>query len=225
MSTTSRAKVAVLISGRGTNMQSIVTACANDQIPADVCCVVSNKARAPGLAFAASRGITTHVVNHRDFADRESFDAALCEVLDAHAPDWIVLAGFMRILTPVFIDHFHLRILNIHPSLLPLYPGLNTHARALAAGDAQHGASVHFVTCDLDAGPVIIQGIVDVETTDTPIALADRVLTLEHTISPEAVKWIASELITTDGKQCFYKGSAMIKPASWYNRALTYPVI
>ena len=222
--TVKRPRLAILISGRGSNMQSIVNACKNAQINADICCVLSNKSSALGLKFAESNGIATRTVSHRDYPEREIFDRALIETLTPYSPDYIILAGFMRILTPVFIDHFENRILNIHPSLLPKYPGLHTHDRALQAGDSEHGASVHFVTAELDSGPVIIQGTVDIKTGDTPDSLATRVLGAEHVIYPQAVEWLADGLVSTDGKQCFYKGSALIKPASWYNSALSEPV-
>lgn len=222
--TATKPRLAILISGRGSNMQSIVNACNNEQINADICCVLSNKNSAMGLKFAKSNGIETRTVSHRDYPEREFFDRELIQALTPFSPDFIILAGFMRILTPVFINHYENRILNIHPSLLPKYPGLHTHDRALEAGDREHGASVHFVTNELDSGPVIIQGTVDVEAGDTPDTLATRVLGSEHVIYPQAVEWLAEGLISTDGKHCFYKGSAMIKPANWYNSALSEPV-
>ncbi len=205
-------------------MQSIVHACNNGQIEAEVCCVLSNDPKAKGLRFAEAQGIATCTVSHRGFKDRELFDRALLESLDSFAADFIILAGFMRILTPVFIKKFENRILNIHPSLLPKYPGLHTHERALEANEQQHGASVHFVNTELDAGPVIVQGVVEVNKNDDPVSLATRVLAAEHVIYPLAVRWLAAGEISANGKKCFYNSSAVIKPASWYNATLTNPV-
>ena len=151
--------------------------------------VVSNRADAAGLAWAAARGLPTRVVEHKSFADREAFDRALGDVIDELAPDLILLAGFMRIFSEGFIRRFPRRILNIHPSLLPAFPGLQTHARALAAGVKLHGATVHVVTPSLDSGPIVIQGAVPVLPADTEAALADRVLAVEHRIYPQAVRW------------------------------------
>lgn len=218
-----RSRIAVLISGRGSNMQSIVKAVELGQISGDVCCVLSNKPQAVGLKFAEANGIATESLNHRNYANREDFDIDLVKTLDQYKPDLIVLAGFMRILTPVFIDHYAGRIINIHPSLLPKYPGLDTHQRAIDARDAQHGASVHFVTADLDAGPVIIQTVIDIEASDTPDKLATKVLAGEHIIYPLAIEWILNGNIQTDNKQCFYLCSVIVKPAKWYNGRLKTP--
>ena len=216
-------RIAILISGRGSNMQAIVEACERGDIQADIACVLSNKASAGGLAYAASRGIDTLTINHRDYADRESFDAAMNAALDAYQPDWLVLAGFMRILTPVFIDHFAGRIINIHPSLLPKYPGLHTHQRALDSGDSEAGASVHLVTVELDSGPVFLQGVVDIKDGDDAEILASRVLGAEHVIYPLVVKWLTEGRLTIDGERCAYLGSDIVKPARWYNGHLTDP--
>lgn len=218
-----RSRIAVLISGRGSNMQSIVKAVELGQISGDVCCVLSNNPQAAGLKFAESNGIATESLSHRNYANREDFDIDLVKSLDKYKPDLIVLAGFMRILTPVFIDHFAGRIINIHPSLLPKYPGLDTHQRAIDARDAQHGASVHFVTADLDAGPVIIQTVIDIEASDTSNKLATKVLAGEHIIYPLAIEWILNGNIQTDNKQCFYLCSVIVKPAQWYNGQLKTP--
>ncbi len=178
--------IVVLISGRGSNMEAIVRA----NIPgARIAAVVSNRPDAQGLAFAASHGITTSVVDHKAFADREAFDAALAETIDAHQPDLVVLAGFMRVLTSGFVRRYEGRLLNIHPSLLPAFPGLHTHQRALDAGVRIHGATVHFVTAELDCGPVLIQAAVPVLATDDEQDLAARVLAQEHRIYPQAVRW------------------------------------
>lgn len=192
--TTSRQKLraAVLISGGGTNLQAFIDAVEAGSLALDLCIVVSNVADAYGLERASRAGIETRVVSHRGFGSREDFDAALVEVLDAYAPDLVLLAGFMRILTPTFIDAYRGRIMNIHPSLLPHYPGLDTHQRAIDAGDAWAGSTVHFATAELDGGPRIIQGRVPVLAGDTAGTLAARVLEVEHCIYPEAARLFAA---------------------------------
>lgn len=177
-----RARLVVLISGRGSNMQAVVDACRQGTLNAEVVAVISNRPDAAGLAHARAAGIATRTVDHRAYASRDAFDAALADAIDEHAPDFIVLAGFMRILGTTLVERFHDRMINIHPSLLPRYPGLDTHARALAAGDTEHGASVHFVTPELDAGPIIEQVRVPVHAGDTPESLAERVLGEEHAL-------------------------------------------
>jgi phosphoribosylglycinamide formyltransferase-1 len=177
----------ILISGRGSNMQALVEA----KPGLDFRAVVSNRPAAAGLAWAAGHGIATRVVDHKAHASREAFDAALAQALDAFSPDYLFLAGFMRILTPGFIDHYARRILNIHPSLLPCFPGLDTHRRALEAGVKLHGATVHFVTPALDHGPILVQAAVPVLAGDTEEALAARVLAQEHRIYPQAARWLA----------------------------------
>lgn len=178
--------IVILISGQGSNMQALLDA----GLPCKVAAVVSNRADAAGLAIARARGIATEVLSHRDFADRESFDAALSKVIDRYAPDLVVLAGFMRILTTGFVKHYAGRLINIHPSLLPAYPGIDTHERALQDGVKIHGCTVHFVTPHLDHGPIIIQAAVAVLRSDTPETLAERVLREEHRIYPQAVRWL-----------------------------------
>ncbi|MDO6462401.1 phosphoribosylglycinamide formyltransferase [Granulosicoccaceae sp. 1_MG-2023] len=218
-----RPRIAILISGRGSNMRALVEACRAGDINADIACVLSNKAGAPGLDYAAAHDIPTLTISHSDYPSREAFDAAMNQALDAYRPDWLLLAGFMRILTPVFIDHFAGRIFNIHPSLLPLYPGLNTHQRALEAGDTRAGASVHLVTAELDSGPVILQGVVDVCEGDDAENLAARVLGAEHLIYPQVVKWLTQGELSIDGQRCLFRGSDIIKPGRWYNGRLTEP--
>ena len=164
-------------------------------LPLEVRAVISNRADAPGLAWANERGLQTRVVEHKAFATREAFDTALARTIDGFVPDLILLAGFMRILSDEFINRFPRRILNIHPSLLPSFPGLHTHARALAAGVKVHGATVHVVTPALDAGPIVVQAAVPVLPGDDESRLADRVLALEHRIYPEAVRWFAEERV------------------------------
>jgi phosphoribosylglycinamide formyltransferase-1 len=180
--------IVILISGRGSNMEAVVRAAEAQQWPARVAAVISNKPDAGGLAFAASRGIPTAVVANKEFATREAFDAALQETIDRFAPDLVVLAGFMRILTAPFVEHYAGRMLNIHPSLLPLFPGLHTHEAVLAAGHAEHGASVHFVTAELDHGPVVAQARIPVLPGDTPDTLAQRLLAEEHQLYPYAIR-------------------------------------
>ncbi|HTS86418.1 MAG TPA: phosphoribosylglycinamide formyltransferase [Usitatibacter sp.] len=178
-------KGVILISGRGSNMRSIVEAGTG----LDVRAVISNRPGAQGLEWAAARGIATKVVDHKAFATREAFDAELARAIDGHGADLVVLAGFMRILTDGFISRYPRRIVNIHPSLLPSFPGLHTHARALQAGVKVHGATVHVVTPALDNGPIVVQGVVPVMPGDTEERLAARVLEVEHRIYPEAVRW------------------------------------
>jgi phosphoribosylglycinamide formyltransferase-1 len=180
--------IVILISGRGSNMEAVVRAAEAQQWPARVAAVISNKLDAGGLAFAASRGIPTAVVANKEFATREAFDAALQETIDRFAPDLVVLAGFMRILTAPFVEHYAGRMLNIHPSLLPLFPGLRTHEAALAAGHTEHGATVHFVTAELDHGPVVAQARIPVLPGDTPDMLAQRLLAEEHQLYPYAIR-------------------------------------
>jgi phosphoribosylglycinamide formyltransferase-1 len=186
--------IVVLISGRGSNLQALLEA----QLP--VTGVISNRGDAGGLGAAAERGIPTRVVEHRGFTTRAAFDAALAAEIDRFAPRLVVLAGFMRVLTAGFAERYRDRLLNIHPSLLPAFPGLDTHARALAAGVKLHGCTVHFVTAELDHGPIVIQAAVPVRPGDTPQALAVRVLRQEHVIYPRAVRWfLEGRLVITRG--------------------------
>ena len=192
-------KLVILISGRGSNMEAIVRACSDEGWPAQVAAVIANRPDAAGLAFAASHGIATAVVDHREFPERASFDAALAREIDGFTPDLVVLAGFMRVLTDGFVDRYAGRMLNVHPSLLPSFPGLKTHQQALDAGVRLHGASVHFVTSRLDHGPIVAQAAVPVETGDTPATLAERVLATEHIIYPRAVRWFVEGRLALDG--------------------------
>ncbi len=193
------ARLAVLISGRGSNLQAFIDACASGSLAAQISVVISNNPDAPGLGRAAAAGIATRCIDHRDYPDRQSFDLALARELDQWQVDLVILAGFMRILTPAFITPFSGRLLNVHPSLLPKYPGLNTHQRALDAGDREAGVTVHFVTLELDGGPPIIQARVPIHPDDTVETLAARVIVAEHLIYPLAVKWyIAGRLKLTD---------------------------
>lgn len=189
-------KLVVLISGRGSNMEALLAAKAAGGLAAEFTAVISNRADAKGLETARASGSAVHVVSQRDYPSREAFDLALIEVIDAHQPDLVVLAGFMRILTPAFVRHYEGRLLNIHPSLLPAFPGLDTHERALAAGCKIHGATVHFVTPELDHGPIVIQAAVPVLATDDAASLAARVLAQEHVIYPRAVRWFVEGRLT-----------------------------
>lgn len=182
--------IVILISGRGSNMEAIVDRCAAEGWPARVAAVVSNRADAGGLAFARERGIATAVVDHTGFASREAFDAELARTIEGFAPDVVALAGFMRILGAAFVDRFEGRLVNIHPSLLPAFAGLHTHRRAIEAGCKVAGASVHFVTADLDHGPIVGQAIVAVVPDDTEQTLAARVLAQEHRLYPLALRWL-----------------------------------
>jgi phosphoribosylglycinamide formyltransferase 1 len=194
-------RIVILLSGRGSNMQSIVEACAAEAWAAEIVAVISNKAEAGGIAWAADRGIQTAVVDHRAYPDRAAFDAELARVIDAHAPDLVVLAGFMRILTADFVRHYAGRLLNIHPSLLPAFGGLHTHRRAIEAGCKFAGATVHFVTPELDHGPIVMQVAVPVLPDDDEDRLAQRVLAQEHIIYPRAVRWFVEDrlVLAEDG--------------------------
>jgi phosphoribosylglycinamide formyltransferase-1 len=194
-------KLVILISGRGSNMQAIANACARERWPAQVAAVIANRPDAAGLQFAASQGIPTAVVDHRQFPDRQSFDIALANMIDAYAPDLLVLAGFMRVLTDGFVERYAGRMLNVHPSLLPSFPGLKTHQQALDAGVRVHGASVHFVTPRLDHGPIVAQSAVPVRAGDDATALAARVLATEHRIYPRAVRWFVEGRLALDGER------------------------
>jgi len=192
-------RIVILVSGRGSNMQAIVERCAADGWPAAVVAVLANRPDAAGLEFARARGIATAVVDHRAYAERSAFDAALARAIDRFAPDLVVLAGFMRILGPEFVRRYEGRLLNIHPSLLPAFPGLHTHRRVLEAGCKATGASVHFVTAELDHGPIVIQAVVPVRPADDEASLAARVLAVEHVIYPLAVRWFVEDKLECDG--------------------------
>jgi phosphoribosylglycinamide formyltransferase-1 len=211
--------IVILISGRGSNMEAIVQAkIAGARIGA----VISNRADAAGLEFAAAHGIATAVVDHKAFASREAFDAALCEAIDAHRPDLVVLAGFMRVLSDGFVRHYEGRLLNIHPSLLPAFPGLHTHRRALEAGVRVHGATVHFVTPTLDCGPVVIQAVVPVLPDDDEVVLAARVLGQEHRIYPQAVSWFVDGRLSLVGAQVRVRDEVVAR-AAWTVPAVETP--
>ena len=196
-----RKRVAVLISGRGSNMSALLEAASAPTYPAEIVLVVSNRPDAAGLPVAAERGIRTAVVDHKEFSTKSEFEAALEAEFRAAAADIVCLAGFMRLLTPGFVERWRNRILNIHPSLLPEFPGLDTHARALAAGARHHGATVHFVRAETDSGPIVAQSALNVRPDDTAESLAARVLALEHRLYPEALRMVASgEVTVEDGR-------------------------
>ncbi len=197
-------RTAILISGSGTNLQAFIDAVANGELDLDLCVVFSNNPAAFGLERAESAGIPTACIQHGDYPDRESFDRAVIEELDRWQPDLLVLAGFMRILSPAFVSHYEGKILNIHPALLPKYPGLNTHQRVLDAGDEWHGSTVHFVTEELDGGPRILQGRLRVESAESADDLQTRVQSVEHRIYPLAAGWVGS------GKVQFRNGETWI---------------
>lgn len=205
----SKSRVVVLISGSGSNLQAIIDAAENPDYPAQVVAVISNKAQVKGLERAHAAGIPAYVLDHQQFGGRDAFDAALAKLIDGFSPDLVVLAGFMRILTPDFVQHYQGRLLNIHPSLLPKYPGLNTHRRALAAGDTHHGVTVHFVTAELDGGPAIVQAQVDICATDNEAELAKRVLQQEHIIYPLAVRWFAEQRVMLENGGAVLDGQVL----------------
>ncbi len=181
-------------------MEAIVRAFRQEKWSARLCAVISNRADAAGLVFAAEAGIPTQVVSHKDYADREAYDAALQAVIDTYEPDLVILAGFMRILTTGFVEHYTGRMINIHPSLLPSFRGLHTHRQAIEAGVRVHGATVHFVTPELDGGPVIAQAVVPVLPGDDEDTLADRVLAQEHRLYPRVVRWITEDKVSYTGE-------------------------
>lgn len=201
MSQPAPCRVVVLISGSGTNLQALIDAQEADKIPIHIAAVISNRPDVKGLQRAADAGITAQTLDHKGFDSREAFDEALMSLIDSHGADLVVLAGFMRILTPEFTHHYLGRMLNIHPSLLPKYQGLHTHQRAIDAGDECHGVTVHFVTAELDGGPAVIQAKVSIESEDTADSLAQRVQAQEHIIYPQAIEWFAKgELSMENGK-------------------------
>jgi phosphoribosylglycinamide formyltransferase-1 len=199
-------RIVVLISGSGTNLQAILDKIHQTDVPARVVAVISNRADAYGLKRAQQADVPVHVLPQRDHPSRENYDAALQELIDSYQPDLVVLAGFMRILTDDFVNHYHGRMLNIHPSLLPKYKGLKTHHRALEAGDTEHGCSVHYVTPELDGGPVILQATVPIASDDTPESLAQRVHLEEHRIYPQVIEWIARGRLSLDNHTVLFDG-------------------
>ncbi|MDH1731363.1 phosphoribosylglycinamide formyltransferase [Pseudomonas chengduensis] len=204
--------VVVLISGSGSNLQALIDSVAHDGNPTRIAAVICNRAGAYGLERAKQAGIATELLDHKQFDGREAFDAALIQAIDAHQPDLVVLAGFMRILTPGFVQHYAGRLLNIHPSLLPKHKGLHTHQRAIEAGDSEHGCSVHFVTEELDGGPLVVQAVLPVMADDTAESLAQRVHQQEHQIYPLAVRWFAEGRLRLGAQGAMLDGQPL--PAS-----------
>ena len=207
-------QLAVLISGSGTNLQAIMDAQKAGTLGAEIAVVFSNRANAAGLERAAQAGIPTASLDHRDYPDREQFDQAMIEVLTPYAPDTVVLAGFMRILSAVFVRHYAGQLINIHPSLLPKYRGLNTHARALEAGDSEHGCSIHFVTEELDGGPLIAQAPIAVHANDTVDSLSKRVQQREHLLYPQVLQWRARDRLELTDNGVLLDGKPL--PAQGY---------
>jgi phosphoribosylglycinamide formyltransferase-1 len=199
-------RLAILISGRGSNMAALIDAVRAGEIDAAIGIVISNRPDAAGLEIAAVAGVATSVVDHRAFADRGEFERSLIAAIDAKGPDLVVLAGFMRILSPAFVARYAGRLLNIHPSLLPVYPGVDTHRRALADGVRIHGCTVHFVTSDVDCGPIVAQAAVTVQPDDDEAALAARVLAVEHRLLVGAVRWFCADRLSIEGSRVRIRG-------------------
>ncbi|NOU49575.1 phosphoribosylglycinamide formyltransferase [Pseudoalteromonas sp. JBTF-M23] len=213
----SNTRLVVLISGSGSNLQAIINACQSNQIKGEIVAVISNKDKAYGLTRAANAGIPTRVLSHKAFATREDYDVELASLIESFDPDLVVLAGFMRILTPSLVQKFKGKMLNIHPSLLPKYQGLNTHQRAIDAKDDVHGVSVHFVTEELDGGPVVLQAEVPILADDTAETLAQRVHEQEHIIYPLVVQWFSEHRLTMEADYAVFDNQPL--PA----QGATYP--
>jgi len=215
-----KASLVVLISGSGSNLLAIIDAIKNNQLNAEIKAVISNRATASGLEHASRENISTHVVDHKQYPSRELFDQAMMQIIEPIKPDLVVLAGFMRILSKDFIAKYQHRLINIHPSLLPKYKGLNTHQLAIDNKDEIHGASVHYVNFELDSGPVVIQAEVPVLTTDTAETLAARVLQQEHKIYPMAIQLHISGRVRYDNEQLKFDNRPLTKPLLWKNNKL-----
>ena len=213
-----KASLVVLISGSGSNLQAIIDAIENKDIDAEIKAVISNKATAYGLERASKADIETYIVDHKQFPDRESFDRAMIDIIDPFKPDLVILAGFMRILSDAFIDHYQHRLINIHPSLLPKYKGLNTHQQAIDNHDTIHGASVHYVSHELDSGPIVIQAEVPVLQTDNAETLASRVLKEEHVIYPMVIRMHTEGRLTYNDGQLNLDGRPLKEPLLWKNQ-------
>ncbi len=207
-----RYRAAILISGGGTNLQAFIDAIAANTLELDIALVLSNKADAYGLERAKNAGVPTACIDHTEFDDRESFDRAMAQEIDNSSVDLIVLAGFMRILSPWFVQHYQGKVLNIHPALLPKYPGLDTHRRVLEAGDAEHGSTVHFVTEELDGGPRILAGRLQVRDGESPDELMHRVQALEHVIYPRAAQLFATGRIRFEDGRALLDGNQLTEP-------------
>jgi len=213
-----KASLVVLISGGGSNLQALIDAIENKDIDAEIKAVISNKATAFGLERASEADIETYIVDHKQFPDRESFDRAMIDIIDPFKPDLVILAGFMRILSDAFIDHYQHRLINIHPSLLPKYKGLNTHQQAIDNHDTIHGASVHYVSHELDSGPIVIQAEVPVLPTDNAETLASRVLKEEHVIYPMVIRMHTEGRLTYNDDQLNLDGRPLKEPLIWKNQ-------
>ena len=212
MSLVRKIRLVVLISGRGSNLQAILDQAASGELPVEVAAVISNRPGIHGLERARQAGVPALELDHKDFADRPGFEAALIELINRYLPDLVILAGFMRVLTPGFTAHYQGRMFNIHPSLLPKFRGLHTHERAIVAGETEHGASIHFVTAELDGGPVIVQARVPVLPGDDPDTLAARVLEQEHRLYPLAIRWFAEGRLRLNGEQVWFDGEPLTEP-------------
>ncbi len=212
MSAIRKLRLVVLISGRGSNLQTLLDQSASGELSAEVVAVISNQPGVYGLERARQAGVPALELDHKRFADRPGFEAALIELIDRYQPDLVILAGFMRLLTAGFTDHYQGRLLNIHPSLLPKFRGLHTHERAIAAGETEHGATIHFVTAELDGGPLIVQARVPVLPGDDPEVLAARVLAQEHRLYPQAIRWFAEGRLRLDGEQVWFNGAPLRQP-------------
>lgn len=207
-------RLIVLISGNGSNLQAIIDAIAAKKLTAEIVCVISNRADAFGLERAKKADIPTQVLEKKNFKDADEYDAALEKIITQYHPNLIILAGFMRILTPTFVQHFAGKIVNIHPSLLPKYPGLHTHEKVIANKDAEHGVSIHFVTEELDGGPLIAQAKLSVLPTDTLLTLKEKVHNLEHQVYPEVIQWIVAGRLKIDGNHAYLDGKILENPQS-----------
>lgn len=212
MSATGKIRLVVLISGRGSNLQAILDQAASGELPVKVAAVISNRPGVQGLERARQAGVPALELDHKNFTDRPEFESALIELINRYQPDLVILAGFMRVLTAGFTEHYRGRLFNIHPSLLPKFRGLHTHERALAAGESEHGASIHFVTDELDGGPIIVQARVPVVPGDDPDTLAARVLEQEHRLYPQAIRWFAEGRLRLDGEQVLFDGRPLLEP-------------
>lgn len=218
-----KVSLVILISGGGSNLQAIIDAINNNQLNAEIKAVISNQVSAGGLDRAARENITSHVVEYKSYPSRETFDQAMIQIIDATRADLVVLAGFMRILSKPFIEHYQHRLINIHPSLLPKYKGLNTHQQVLDNGDTIHGASVHYVSHELDSGPVVIQAEIPVLVADTAKTLAARVLDKEHQIYPMVIQMIAENRLSFDKNQLNLDGKPLTSPLRWKENQLNKP--
>ena len=212
--------IVVLISGSGSNLQAMIDAISAGKLNARIAAVISNRPGVKGLERAEAAGIKTHTIDHTQFNSRESFDQEMIKVIDQYKPGLVVLAGFMRILTDEFVLHYDGRMMNIHPSLLPKYQGLNTHQRALDAGDKQHGVSIHFVNTELDGGPLVLQAVIDINGDDTAESLQQRIHKLEHVIYPMVIDWVSQGRLALKEQQVFLDKKPLTTPVKWINNEL-----